>query len=358
MSTSGSTIYILYNANASLLGKLNYVCRKITAPSDSSPCAACDLTHGGLHLDESAAWTKTKSRIHADVKQLHRDELTPDIREYIKANSIKYPVVLGKSPQPQSPLKVLLDSSTLSKISTDHSAFLSLLSNRAEEERIPLTIDNPQRVKDDIFRPAVQFIPQAVTPGHLTFGAFVAGLAACLCAASARPFLSSWAVYLWLLNRVLDCLDGAVARARDQTSDCGGFMDLLSDFIIYSLIPISVSYGLVQRGMVAEPATNLWLPVSLLEASFHLNNFVLFYLAAVSSQKGSEELTSVTMKPAPIEGFESGVIFTLMLAFPRTLQNLSWGMALGVGFGITTRVWQITDVFSVIERKAGPVKES
>ncbi|KAJ9496216.1 hypothetical protein H2202_008174 [Exophiala xenobiotica] len=215
-----------------------------------------------------------------------------------------------------------------------------------------------RRVKDDIFRPAVQFIPQAVTPGHLTFGAFVAGLAACLCAASARPFLSSWAVYLWLLNRVLDCLDGAVARARDQTSDCGGFMDLLSDFIIYSLIPISVSYGLVQRGMVAEPATNLWLPVSLLEASFHLNNFVLFYLAAVSSQKGSEELTSVTMKPAPIEGFESGVIFTLMLAFPRTLQNLSWGMALGVGFGITTRVWQITDVFSVIERKAGLVKES
>jgi len=142
MSASDSTIYILYNANASLLGKLNYACRKITASSDSSPCAACDLTHGGLHLDESSAWTKTKARIHADVKQLHRDELTPDLRDYIKTNSIKYPVVLGKSPQ--SPLKVLLDSSTLSKVSADHSAFLSLLSKQADEEKIPLTIDNPQ----------------------------------------------------------------------------------------------------------------------------------------------------------------------------------------------------------------------
>ncbi|KIW49013.1 hypothetical protein PV05_10729 [Exophiala xenobiotica] len=214
-----------------------------------------------------------------------------------------------------------------------------------------------RRVKDHIFRPAVQFIPQAVTPGRLTFGAFAAGLAACMCAASAHSQLPSCAVYLWLLNRVLDCLDGAVARARTQTSDSGGFLDLLSDFIIYSLIPISIAYGLVQRGMVAEPVTNLWLSVSLLEASFHLNNFVLFYLAAVSSQKGRDELTSVTMKPALIEGFESGVIFTLMLAFPGALQSLSWAMAFGVCFGIVTRVWQITDVFSVMKQKASLVKE-
>jgi hypothetical protein len=81
MSSATATIYILYNANGSLLGKLNYVCRKITtSSSDDSACAACDLTHGGLKVDESAEWKQTKQRIGgATVKQLHRDELTPEV---------------------------------------------------------------------------------------------------------------------------------------------------------------------------------------------------------------------------------------------------------------------------------------
>ncbi|KAL6245528.1 hypothetical protein RBB50_007527 [Rhinocladiella similis] len=142
MSTSDSTIYILYNANASLLGKLNYVCRKITAPTDSSPCAACDLTHGGLHLDESATWRKTKARIGAKVEQLHRDESTSEVRDFIKANSLKYPVVLGRAGT--SPLKTLLTSEDLLKVSTDHSAFLALLEQKAEEEKLPLVIESLQ----------------------------------------------------------------------------------------------------------------------------------------------------------------------------------------------------------------------
>jgi hypothetical protein len=81
MSQSTSTIYIVYNANASILGKLNYVCRKLTTSSDDNPaCAACDLTHGGLKLDESDKWKHTKQQIaRASVIQLHRDELTPEV---------------------------------------------------------------------------------------------------------------------------------------------------------------------------------------------------------------------------------------------------------------------------------------
>ena len=74
-----SNIYVLYNAKASLLGKFEYTCRKITAPSDSSPCSACDLTHGGLRLNETSTWKDTKNRINANVKQLHKDELTTEV---------------------------------------------------------------------------------------------------------------------------------------------------------------------------------------------------------------------------------------------------------------------------------------
>jgi hypothetical protein len=73
------TVYIIYNAKASVLGKLNYVYRKATAPQGESTCAACDLTHGGINLTETEEWKETKAKIGADVKQLHLDELTEEV---------------------------------------------------------------------------------------------------------------------------------------------------------------------------------------------------------------------------------------------------------------------------------------
>jgi len=78
-SPSPTIIYILYNAKASLFGKLTYACRKLSAPADQSACAACDLTHGGLRLNESDEWKATKQKIPAQVRQLHTDELTAEV---------------------------------------------------------------------------------------------------------------------------------------------------------------------------------------------------------------------------------------------------------------------------------------
>lgn len=78
--TNRATIYVLYNANASLFGKVKYVYEKLTCAKDDSPCAACDLTHGGLKLHESDEWKATKKQIPANVQQLHLDELTPEVR--------------------------------------------------------------------------------------------------------------------------------------------------------------------------------------------------------------------------------------------------------------------------------------
>ena len=81
-----STLYILYNADASILGKLHYGYRKLTAPKDKPACAACDITHGGLHLDETAVWKEAKAEITKDgdveVKQMHRDEMTGEVGSF------------------------------------------------------------------------------------------------------------------------------------------------------------------------------------------------------------------------------------------------------------------------------------
>lgn len=84
--SAAPTLYILYNADASVMGKLSYGYKKLTNKDKDKPtCAACDITHGGLSLDETPQWKAAKkdlveSGAVKDVKQFHRDELDQDVR--------------------------------------------------------------------------------------------------------------------------------------------------------------------------------------------------------------------------------------------------------------------------------------
>lgn len=193
-------------------------------------------------------------------------------------------------------------------------------------------------LKDNFFDPCCRFIPSQITPYHVTAAAFLAGLLSCYCAYLNSPLLSAG---FWALNRFLDCLDGALARHRNTASDLGGFLDLLGDFIVYSIIPITISAG-------QESTIRCWQAVAILEATFHVNNFILFYIAAISEKRqakdsaSGKELTSVMMRPALVEGLESGVLFTGMLVFPGYIEGLCWLMAVLVSVGIVQRTaWVI-----------------
>ena len=180
-------------------------------------------------------------------------------------------------------------------------------------------------LKDNVFNPLCQYVPLAITPLHVTTLAFLCGLLCCFCSFNQQILLS---LIFWALNRALDCLDGALARQRGTASELGGFLDLLGDFIIYSLLPIAIA-----AGQNCSPACLI--TVALLEASFHVNNFVLFYVAAIVEKRAhaekqdakAKELTSVAMRPAIVEGAESGIFFTLMIVYPERLKSLSAIMA-------------------------------
>ena len=87
----------------------------------------------------------------------------------------------------------------------------------------------------------------------------------------------------------------------------------------------------------------------MLEASFHINNFVLFYIAAVAAKRDKKELTSVTMRPALIEGFESGMIFTAMVIWPGHITWLCWGMSAAVAVGVVQRVSYLIPVLKRLD---------
>ena len=208
-----------------------------------------------------------------------------------------------------------------------------------------------RQLKDRHAKSICLLLPYWITPNIITFIAFISGLLACLAAAlTARaPTSNPWPLIFWLSNRALDGLDGSLARERRLATELGGFLDLLGDFVIYSLLPIAVAHG-VDADVYRLSAVD-WRAVAMVEASFHINNFVLFYIAAVAAKRGRKELTSVTMRPALIEGFESGMIFTAMLVWPGYITLLCWGMSAAVAVSVVQRVSYLVPVLKRLDRE-------
>lgn len=141
-------LYLLYNADGSVMGKLRYGYRKITGPKDSDPvCAACDITHGGLSLAETSSWVSVKTKIEATpglrLVQWHRDELSPDVsrlqtdglicelwltpmqaRSFMETEKVTYPVALYES---DGHIQVVMDHFELAKCHGDAELFLEEL---------------------------------------------------------------------------------------------------------------------------------------------------------------------------------------------------------------------------------------
>ena len=208
-------------------------------------------------------------------------------------------------------------------------------------------------LKDKLLLPVLPLIPSKTHPLHVTLLAFLAGLCSCYLASVSSPLL---ATLFFLLNRFLDCLDGAVARHHNLQSELGGFLDLLGDFVVYSLIPVSVASSSA-ASPCNEDGTNVWPSVAVLEATFFLNNFVLFYAAAAveklkGRQRDEKQVTSMAMRPALVEGVESAFLFVTMLSFPSLLDVVSWLMSLGVMIGTVQRVSWLVVLLGAEEEKA------
>ena len=91
---------------------------------------------------------------------------------------------------------------------------------------------------------AVRSIGSGVRPVHLTGASLVACVLAGVSAAAGWRWAS---VVLWLSGRILDGLDGALARHRNTTSDLGGYLDMLGDTIGYAAVLLGVAATAGQR---------------------------------------------------------------------------------------------------------------
>lgn len=140
------------------------------------------------------------------------------------------------------------------------------------------------------------------------------------------------ALGLVILNRLLDGLDGAIARLNGAT-DFGGYSDIVADFIFYASIPVAFA--------LYDPSNNA-LPSVLLLASFIASSSSFLAYAIIATKRGLE--TSAQGKKSffylagLIEGTET-IIFCLLVCFlPNFYAELAFGFAFLCGISAFGRV--------------------
>ena len=168
-----------------------------------------------------------------------------------------------------------------------------------------------------------------MTANQVTMIGAAFGLIAAGCVAAGLFYPALWFV---IANRVIDGLDGAVARAS-RSSDFGGYLDIVSDFIFYSSIPLAFA--------VARPETAL-------AAAFLIFSFIgtatSFLGFAILAEK-HQVTTQICGKKAfyylggLTEGTETILLFLAMLVWPDyfSLMAIVFGILCWVTTG--TRIY-------------------
>lgn len=163
----------------------------------------------------------------------------------------------------------------------------------------------------------------------LTLAGFAAGMAA---AAAIVVHAYGLALALVAANRILDGLDGALARVVGPT-DRGGFLDVTLDFAFYGAIPLAFA--------VADPAVNAPAAAAVL-AAFYVNGAAFLAFAALAEKRGlstsAQGRKSIYYLAGLAEGAETVVVFLLWCAFPAAFPALASAMAVLTAISAAARI--------------------
>lgn len=176
--------------------------------------------------------------------------------------------------------------------------------------------------------PARFLADRGVSADRITIVGFLIG-------ALAMPALAieqfGLALALIALNRLMDGLDGAVARLTGPT-DRGAFMDIAFDFVFYALVPVGFA--------LSDPAQNA-LPAAVLIAAFVGTGSSFLAFAAVAAKRGLDAARYPTKGIYYLgglaEGFETIALFVAMCLFPAWFPALAYGFACACAITTVTR---------------------
>ncbi|MEL0625650.1 CDP-alcohol phosphatidyltransferase family protein [Salinibacterium amurskyense] len=180
-----------------------------------------------------------------------------------------------------------------------------------------------------------------ITPDRLTMAGLVIGLSSAALAATQYWAL---AVVAWLASRVLDGLDGTLARRRlaaasaprsTTASEAGGFLDIVADFVVYGATVLGIAIGATTA--FAAP----WWPFLIVLFAYYINGAAFLAFSSIAERTGrspsDDDNRSLFFLGRIAEGGETVFIHTLWLVLPF----IAWQIAI---------VWSIVVLVSAAQR--------
>ena len=154
-----------------------------------------------------------------------------------------------------------------------------------------------------------------------------------------------WALLVILLNRLVDGLDGAIARRQGPTP-FGGYLDIVCDMAFYAAVPLGFA--------LARPANALW--AALLLASFVCTAASFLGRAVMAVERGEADggargQKSFFYAAGIIEGSETILAFVLFCLFPTAF---AWLAGLFAALCFWTAAARVVDAFRSEPRAGQP----
>ncbi|MDN3395172.1 MULTISPECIES: CDP-alcohol phosphatidyltransferase family protein [unclassified Pseudoalteromonas] len=183
-----------------------------------------------------------------------------------------------------------------------------------------------------LLTPVVMLINKSgITANQLTVFGFLVGM-------FAVPLLAfeMWygALIAIALNRILDGLDGALARYANQSSSAGGFLDITLDFLFYAAIPLGF--------ILANPAQNAIAGAILLATFIGTgSSFLAFAIAAEKFKldKPQFKYKSFYYLNGLTEGTETIALFVAFCIWPQHFAIMASLFAASCAITIFTRIY-------------------
>lgn len=165
-----------------------------------------------------------------------------------------------------------------------------------------------------------------LTPNHVTCLGLLIALGAAITVAFANAF---WALALWWLSRLADGTDGIYARATNQESEFGAYLDIVTDMAAYGAMVLGFAVA------VPELQTQ-WM------AMLFLYILCITSALALGIEEAKLELPprddrGLRLGAGLAEGGETGIAYTIFLLWPEALP---W----------TTNLWVVLLLTTVVAR--------
>jgi phosphatidylglycerophosphate synthase len=190
-------------------------------------------------------------------------------------------------------------------------------------------------------RVATHLVRWQISANSVTAMGFLLGMGAAGFIASGQ-FIAG--LVLFLVSRVLDGLDGAVAR-QTRLTDLGGYLDITLDFIVYASMVLGFA--------LADPARNA-LAAAFLTTSFMAPAATFLAYAIFAAKRGiTTEIRgrkSMYYLGGLTEGFETILTLSLMCLLPQWFPVIAVVYALMCWITGGTRIAAAVQTFSSDER--------